>query len=73
MKLTIKNKNYTKGEIIKILREWTELTQKELAKQINKSEISIQKYEADEINYNIETLLNICKKNNITITFEKEK
>lgn len=71
MKLIVKNKNYTKGEIIKILREWTDKTQKEFAKDLNKSESIIQKYEADGVNYGIETLLDIARENNITITFEK--
>ncbi len=72
MKLIVKKKNYTKGEIIKIVREWTNKTQKEFAKELNKSESIIQKYEADEVNYGIETLLDIAKENNITITLEKK-
>ena len=68
MKVVIKNNEYTKGELIKIMREWSEKTQKELGK----SEISIQKYEADQVNYGIQTLLDIARKNNITITIEKK-
>ena len=72
MKLIVKKKNYTKGEIIKIVREWTNKTQKEFAKELNKSESIIQKHEADEVNYGIETLLDIAKENNITITHKKK-
>lgn len=72
MKLIVKKKDYTKGEIIKILREWTGKTQKEFARDLKKSESIIQKYEADEVNYGIETLLDIAKENNILITFEKK-
>ena len=48
MKVVIKNNEYTKGELIKIMREWSEKTQKEFAKDIGKSEISIQKYETQD-------------------------
>ena len=73
MKLVIQKNRYTKGEIIKILREWTGKTQKEFAKDIGKSMNSIQKYEADEVNYSIQTLLDIVKKNGLVITIEKKK
>ena len=42
MRLVIKKNHYTKGEIIKIIREWTGKTQREFAKDIGKSEISVQ-------------------------------
>ncbi len=73
MKLIIQKNRYTKGEIIKILREWTGKTQKEFAHDIGKSMNSIQKYEADEVNYSIQTLLDIVKKNGLVITIEKKK
>jgi len=64
---------YSKGEIMKIIREWTELTQKEFGNAIGKSGSTIQDYELDKINYNIETLLTIAKKFNLKITIEKKK
>lgn len=73
MKLVIQKNRYTKGEIIKILREWTGKTQKEFAEDIGKSMNSVQKYEADEVNYSIQTLLDIVKKNGLVITIEKKK
>ena len=73
MKLVIQKNRYTKGEIIKILREWTGKTQKEFAEDIGKSMNSIQKYEADEVNYSIQTLLDIVKKYGLVITIEKKK
>ena len=73
MKLVIQKNRYTKGEIIKILREWTGKTQKEFAEDIGKSMNSIQKYEADEVNYSIQTLLDIVKKNGLVITIEKKE
>lgn len=64
--------NYEPKDIIKILREWTELTQKDFGKSINKSRKTVQKYELGELNYNIVTLLKIAKTHNITITIEKK-
>ena len=71
-KMKIKANDYTKGEIIKILREWTGLTQEQFGKSIGKSAPSIQAYELDKVNYGIETLLQIAKKYCITITIEKK-
>ncbi len=73
MKLIIRKNRYTKGEIMRIIREWTGLTQKQFAQDIGKSEGSVQKYEADEVNYGIETLLEIVKKHDLVITIEKKK
>ena len=73
MKVVIKNNEYTKGELIKIMREWSEKTQKQFAKELGKSEISIQKYEADQVNYGIQTLLDIARKNNIQLPLRKNK
>ena len=42
--------DYSKGEIIKIIREWTNLTQKEFAKAVNKSKRTIEQYEAGTVN-----------------------
>ena len=71
--MKIKINDYTKGEVIKIIREWTGLTQQDFGKSIGKSKPSIQAYELDKINYGIETLLKIAKKHNLTITIEKNK
>ena len=49
MKLIIRKNRYTKGDIMRIIREWTGLTQKQFAQDIGKSEGSVQKYEADEV------------------------
>ena len=73
MKLIIRKNRYTKGEIMRIIREWTGLTQKQFAQDIGKSEGTVQKYEADEVNYGIETLLEIVKKHDLVITIEKKK
>ena len=65
-------KDYTKGEAIRIMREWTNLTQKDFAKRIGKSKRTIEQYEAGTINYNIEVLKTISKEFGIDIIFEKK-
>ena len=45
--------NYDNKDIIKILREWTELTQKEFAESIGLKERTIRSYEAGDTIYNI--------------------
>lgn len=65
--------NYEPKDIIKIIREWTELTQKDFGKSINRSLRGIQDYEAGRRCYNINTLLDIAEKHNLTITIEKKK
>lgn len=64
--------DYEAKDIIKIIREWTELTQKDFAKSINRTRDSIQKLESGKRGYNINTLLAIAKKHNIIITIEKK-
>lgn len=64
---------YEPKEIIKIIREWTELTQKEFGKTINKNAKTIQHYELGDRNYNIVTFLKIAKQHNLIITVEKKK
>jgi len=70
MKITANN--YEPKDIIRIIREWTELTQKDFAKSINRSRDSIQKIESGKRGYNISTLLQIANIYNITITIEKK-
>ena len=64
--------DYEAKDIIKIIREWTELTQKDFAETINRTRNSIQKLESGERGYTMATLLDIAKKHNITITIEKK-
>lgn len=70
-KLKIKANDYSKGEIIHIIREWTELTQKEFGEKIGKSKSSIQDYELNKTNYGIEVLMEIAKEFDLIITIEK--
>lgn len=70
--MKLKVNDYTKGEVIKILREWSGLTQTEFGKSIGKSKPTIQAYELDKVNFGIETLLEIARKYDLTITIEKK-
>ena len=70
MKLTAND--YEPKYVFKILREWTNLTQEELAKELNMSKFGLKKYENGENRFYYETILKICKKHNITITFEQK-
>lgn len=63
--------NYEPKEIIKIIREWTELTQKELAQEIGKSKDTIQSYESRN-KMTLDTFMNIMKKYNLEVTIEKK-
>lgn len=64
--------DYEPKDIIKIIREWTELTQQEFGKSIHRTRDSIQKIESGKRGYNINTLLDIAKEHNLTITIEKK-
>mgnify|MGYP004455911849 FL=1 len=64
--------NYEPKDVIKIIREWTELSQKDFAESINKSKDTIQSYELGRINMNLNTLYEIAKKHNLIITIEKK-
>ncbi|MCL2811926.1 MAG: helix-turn-helix domain-containing protein [Clostridia bacterium] len=63
--------DYTSGDIIRIIREWSHETQAEFGKRIGKSKETIYQYEANKVNYPISTLLSILKEYDISITIEK--
>lgn len=65
--------NYTPQEIIRIIREWTELSQKDFGKTIHRSESGIQAFELGNRNYNMQTLIQIANTHGITITIEKKE
>jgi len=64
--------DYEAKDIIKIIREWTNLKQVEFGESINRSSRTVQDYEAGITNYNVKMLLDIAKKYGITITLEKK-
>ena len=69
--MRINLKEYDQGFFIRLIREWSGLTQKEFAKLLNKSEKTIQDYESGKINYKISLLKEITEKLNISIMAEK--
>jgi transcriptional regulator with XRE-family HTH domain len=64
--------DYDSGSFIKIIREWTGLTQTEFGARIGKSERTVQEYESGKINYDIKVLNKISKEFNIDIVAEKK-
>lgn len=65
--------NYKNNEVFKIIREWTGLTQKELAKELGrKSRDGITKIETGENDFYFDTLMQIIKKHNMIMTIEKK-
>lgn len=64
---------YESKDVIKILREWTNLKQSEFGKSIGLSGMTIQSYERGTRRYTFETLMKIAKKYGYKITIEKEK
>ena len=71
--LKINIKDYTNGDIIKFIRQWTGLTQEEFAKKVGKAKRTIEQYEAGTVNYKIDFLYKISELFNIEIIFEKLK
>lgn len=64
--------DYELKEIIKIIREWMELTQKEFGKEINKSKDTVQSYELGRNKMTLNKFIEIAKQYNIIVTIEKE-
>ena len=65
--------DYEPKDIIRIIREWTNLKQSDFGATINRSKRTVQDYEAGITNYNVSMLLDIAKKNDIIITLEKKR
>lgn len=64
--------SYKPNEIIKIIREWSELNQKDFAKTINKSKDTVQSYELGRNKMSLNTFLEMAKEHNLVITIEKK-
>ena len=64
--------DYTPQEILRIIREWTELSQKDFGKSIHRSESGIQAFETGKRNYSVQTLLQIAETHGLKITIEKK-
>lgn len=70
--MQLKANDYKANEIIKIIREWTELTRKDFAKTINRSPKTIEAYEYGSINVSLEMFLRICKIYDIEVIIRKK-
>ena len=71
--MKINAKNYKSNELFKFIRQGLNLTQDELAKKINVSKSSIEKYEYGTVNFTFETLIKIANTFDIDIIIEKKK
>lgn len=71
--MKINANKYDAKDIIKIVREWTNKTQKEFASDIGKSNEWAKANEAGKTNYYFKDLIEICRKNNIDITISKNE
>lgn len=70
--MRIKLKDYKNNEIIRIIREWTDLTQEEFGRKIGKSAQTIADYESGKTTYNMKLLRLICEEFHIELIFQKE-
>lgn len=64
--------NYKATEVLRTIREWSELTQYEFGKSINYSMRTIQHYEEGTRRCTLDTFLEMAKVHDITITLEKK-
>ncbi len=63
--------DYNKGEILKIIRQSTNLTQKEFAEKMGKSTRTIEDYESGIVNYNMQFFKDVAKKFNVEIIIQR--
>lgn len=71
MKLDVNN--YKNNEVVRILRDYSNLTQKDFAKELKKNVRTLQRYEAGDINIDLELIRKICEICDLTITIESKK
>jgi len=71
--MKLKANDYEAKDILKIMREWTELTQIEFADSVGLSNKSIQAYELGVKHCLFNVFLAIAKEHGIEITLEKKK
>ena len=71
--MRINASKYEPKDVIKIVREWTNLTQKDFGKLINKSNEWVKANESGKTNFYFKDLLQIAKLNNIDIIITKDE
>lgn len=70
--MQLKASEYKPKEISKIIREWTELTQKDFAKSLNKSKRTIESWEYGTTTMSLKTFLEITNKYGIDVIIRKK-
>lgn len=71
MKFSIRD--YDSKDVIRFIREYTGLTQREFAKCINKSYDWVQSVELGRLNYKFEDLITICNLFDLNIIIESNE
>lgn len=66
-------KDYDAKTVIRFIREYTGLSQKEFAKRINKSFDWVQSVELGRLNYKFDDLIKICNLFNLNIIIESKE
>ena len=65
--------SYEAKDVVKIIREWSELTQREFGNTLSRSRDSINNIENGRNKMFLNTFIEMCNKHGITITLEKKK
>ncbi len=71
--MKIQANDYKANEVMKIIREWTTLSQQKFAKEVGRSRNSINNIENDRNRIFLNDFLDICDKFDIVVTLEKKK
>lgn len=70
--MELRVKDYKNGEILKIIREWNNISQEQLGNLIGKDKKTIYNYEAENFTYNMTTLRKIAEKLDLEIIIRKK-
>lgn len=73
LNMKIKANDYKANEIMKIIRDWTTLSQHKFAEKIGRSRNGINNIENNRNRIFLNDFLDICDKFGITVTLEKHK
>lgn len=65
-------RDYSPGRTMKMIREWTELSQSKFGKTIGVDRQRIANYEMETTRFTFEFVLDVARKHGIKIIFEKE-
>lgn len=64
--------DYQAKDIVRMIREWTELNQKDFGKTLSRSRDSINNIENGRNRMYLNDFLDMCKKHNVKITIERK-